>query len=218
MRSFWSEPFLWIHLAGLAAVPICLEACCLFLAVGDPVSPGWVEMSLVAVVGIAPVFWMQWSRPFSIFSILAVAMKPEQLTDEQRCLLSQFKTPGNKFIAGAAAVFMLGLLWLLYQTAPLVASKAAFLPQWRLAGLLAATLAFLAGNLFLQVSLSVARVLFISEAAFWATPPYPLERICQEFTIPGLQVNQILPAEISQASAKMPAELESAKREPASSD
>src|SRR4028118_1567963 len=95
MRSFWTEPFLWIHLAGLAAVPLALEFVWLGLAVGDPILPVWMELLLIAVVGIAPVLWMQLIRPFDIFSILVLALKPEQLTVEQRRILSLFKTKNN---------------------------------------------------------------------------------------------------------------------------
>ena len=193
MRSFWSEPFLWIHLAGLAAVPLCLELCWLGLAVGDPVFPVWFEFVLVAGIGIAPVLLMQLTRPFYIFSILAVAMKPEQLTLLQRSILSLFQTPINRLLAGFVAVFMLWVLWQIYQVAPVAAVVAPFPPSWRLAGLLLAGVAFLASNLFLQVPVSVLRVLVTSEVAFAGTEPYPLEKIPQEFSIPGLRVNQILP-------------------------
>ena len=193
MRSFWSEPFLWIHLAGLAALPLFLELCWLGLAVGDPLLPVWLEVILVAGIGIAPVLWMQLSRPFNIFSVLALALKPEQLTLEQRRILSLFKKPANQLIAGGAAIFMLWVLWQIYQAAPIATVVAPFPASWRLAGLLLAGLMFLASNLFLQVPLAALEVLFTSEAQFAATEPYPVERITQDFTIPGWQVNQILP-------------------------
>ncbi|MEW5855821.1 MAG: low-complexity tail membrane protein [Cyanobacteriota bacterium] len=221
MRSFWLEPFLWIHLAGLATVPIWLELCWLGLAVGDPVLPVWLELFLVATVGIAPVLWMQLSRPFNIFSILAVALKPSQLTLNQRRLLSQFKSPANQLVAVLAAGFMLWVLWLIYQAAPLAATVTPLPPEWRFAGLLVAALAFLASNLFLQIPLSVARVLLTNEAAFSATQPCSAEEIPQQFTIPGLQVNQILPPEISETSAISPNSVEPINagiEAPASSD
>ena len=96
MRSFWSDPYLWIHLAGVAALPIFLEVCFLGLAVGDPVLPLGLELLLVAAVGIAPVVWMQWQRPFYIFSLMAIALKPEQLTVDRRKLLRLFKAPANR--------------------------------------------------------------------------------------------------------------------------
>ncbi len=194
MRYFWSDPFLWVHLAGLAALPIFLELCLLGFSVGSPLLPVWLELLLVAGFGIAPVLWMQLSRPFYIFSILAVAMKPEQLTPDRRRTLSLFKTPAHRALAVVAAALLALALWPLYRWAPIAAAVAPFPPEWHLAGLLLAALAFLGCNLFLQVPVSVALVMARSEAKFAATEPLPLEKIRQYYTIIGLQVKQILPA------------------------
>ena len=201
MRSFWTEPFLWIHLAGIAALPLALELVWLGLAVGDPILPVWLELLLLAAVGILPVLWMQLTRPFDIFSILILAMKPEQLTQEQRRLLSLFKTKTNSVVTIAAAVFMLWVLWQIYRVAPVAATVAPLAPRWRIVGLLWAGLAFLVSNLFLQVPLSVAQVLLTSESEFAATEPYPVEKTPQDFTIPGVRVNQILPLAVTESTA-----------------
>lgn len=201
MRSFWTEPFLWIHIAGIAALPLALELVWLGLAVGDPILPVWLELLLLAAVGILPVLWMQLTRPFDIFSILILAMKPEQLTQEQRRLLSLFKTKTNSVVTIAAAVFMLWVLWQIYRVAPVAATVAPLAPRWRIVGLLWAGLAFLVSNLFLQVPLSVAQVLLTSESEFAATEPYPVEKMPQDFTIPGVRVNQILPLAVTESTA-----------------
>ncbi len=201
MRSFWTEPFLWIHLAGLAALPITLELLWLGLAVGDPILPVWLEFLFVAVVGIAPVLWMQLTRPFDIFSILVLALKVEQLTQEQRRLLSLFKTKTNQVVALAGALIMGWVLWQVYRISPVAAGVVPLAPSWHIAGLLWAALAFLASNLFLQVPLSVLPVLLTSESQFAATAPYPVERIPQDFTIPGVRVNKILPLDATELEA-----------------
>lgn len=193
MSSFRSEPILWIHVAGLATLPIFLEVCLLGLAVGHPVLPALLELLLVTTIGVVPVLWMQLNRPFYIFAILAIALKQEELTLEQRKILSLINTRLNRVLAVVGAVILIGVLWQLYQLAPIAAEKTSFLPQWRGLGLLIASLAFLASNVFLQIPLSVARVLVTSDAEFTATKPYTLERIPPDFTIIGLQVNQILP-------------------------
>ena len=193
MRSFWSEPFLWIHVAGAAVLPIFLGLCLLGLAVGSPLLPVWLEVFLVGVVGIAPVLWMQWFRPFYIFSILVVAMKPQNLTPLQQRILTRLKSPLNRGLALFVAVLLVIILWQLYRFAPLAASVAPFPPQWRLAGLLLAAVAFLASNLFLQVPVSVSAVLLTTESEFAATKPDALEKIGQDFTIAGWQVDRILP-------------------------
>ncbi|MGL5060690.1 MAG: low-complexity tail membrane protein [Microcoleus sp.] len=193
MRSFWFEPFLWIHAAGAAAVPLFLGISLLGLAVGSPIFPVWLEVFLVAIAGILPVLWMQWFRPFYIFSILAVAVKPQNLTLLQQQILTRFKLPLNRAIALFVAVLLAVILWQIYRISPLAAGVAPFPPQWRLAGLLLAALAFLASNLFLQVPASVLIVLLAPEPQLAATKPYVLAKISQDFTVLGWQVDRILP-------------------------
>lgn len=192
MRSFWSDPYLWIHLAGVAALPIFLEICLLGLAAGDPFLPPVLELGLIAIVGIAPIFWMQWQRPFYIFSLLAIALQPAQLSDQERRLLRFFKSQEVRVLTAIAPIILTIILWQLYKLAPMAAEITPF--SGRLVGLLVAAIAFLGCNLFLQVPLSVVRVLLAGEAEFAAVEPYPLERIGQDFTVLGLRVKQILPA------------------------
>ncbi len=196
MRSFRSEPFLWIHLSGLAVLPLFLQAVWLGLAVGDPVLPFWLEFLPIAVVGILPVLWMQWNRPFDIFSILILAIKSEELTPEQLKILSLFKTTKHRLIAVVTAVFLFWLLWKIYLVAPAVAMVAPFPPQWRFAGLLLAALGFLASNLFLQIPVSVLGVLTTSQEQFGQQEPWDRNTLTQDFVIPGFRVKQILPIAI----------------------
>lgn len=193
MRSFRLDPYLWIHLAGAAAVPIFLEICFVGLAAGDPVLPIGLEFLLVAVVGIAPVFWMQWQRPFYIFSLLIVAVKPDQLTDEQRRLLRLFKTTPVKALTVVVSGVLAIALWKLFHAPPLDASSIPFLPQWRLGGLLIGAIAFLLSNVFLQVPASVLRVLLAPESQVNDTDPYAVEHISKDFSVIGLRVERILP-------------------------
>ncbi|HEY9779691.1 MAG TPA: low-complexity tail membrane protein [Leptolyngbyaceae cyanobacterium] len=193
MRSFRSEPILWIHLAGLATLPIFLEICWLGLAVGQGVLPVWLEFILIAAIGVVPVLWVQLQRPFSIFAVVGIAQKPEQLDEQQRKILSLINTGANRLLAVLVAILLIGVLWQLYQFAPVAATVVPFPTSWRWVGLVIAALAFLASNLFLQIPVSVAKVFVTSETKFAATKAYPLERVPLDFTIVGLQVNQILP-------------------------
>jgi len=193
MRLLWSEPYLWLHLAGLAAVPLCLEACLLGLAAGDPVLPVWLELLLLLLIGIGPILWMQLQRPFYIFSLLAVALPPEQLSENQRRILCRFRDRTAQAWAIVTAIAAAVILIQLYRLAPIAAEVTPFGPGGRLLGLIVAGLAFLASHLFLQVPVSVLRILLYRDAQFLATEPYPLEQIRSGFTIPGIQVNQILP-------------------------
>jgi hypothetical protein len=192
MRSFWLNPYLWVHLAGLAAVPLWLGIVWLGLAVGDPWLPTGLELGLVAA-GSAPIIWMQWQRPFNIFSLLVVTLKPDRLTPDQCRILTLMQARKNPLVIGLGSLGLwLGLGWL-YDTAAIVTDFAPFPPNARGLGLILAAVAFLASNLFLQVPLSVLQVLWVSEATFSATNPYPVEKISSTFTQIGWPVNQILP-------------------------
>lgn len=193
MRSFRSEPILWIHVAGLATLPIFLLLCLLFLSVGKPLLPVWIELLLVAAVGVLPLLWMQLRRPFYIFAILGIAIKPENLTEQQRKILCLINTKLNRVLALLTAILSVAVLWQLYQVTPLVVNLASYLPQWRSLGLFMAALAFLASNLFLQIPVSVARVLVTNDTEFAAIKPLTLDKINQDFTILGVRVNKILP-------------------------
>jgi hypothetical protein len=194
MRSFWSDPYLWIHLTGLAALPIFLELCFLGLATGDPLLPAWLELFLVALIGVAPVLWMQWQRPFYIFSIVVLSLKPEQLSDQQRSLLSLFKAQEkNRLPIILSTVVLVAVLRQFYRLAPIAAPVDPLPDNLRLLGLLVAGVAFFGCNLFLQVPLSVLRVMLTSESKFAETSPYPLEEISQDFSVFGLKLNRLLP-------------------------
>jgi hypothetical protein len=193
MSSFRSEPILWIHIAGLAALPIFLILCLLFLSVGEPFLPVWLELFLVAFFGVMPLLWMQLRRPFYIFAILGIALKPENLTEQQRKILCLINTKLNRVLALVAAIFLIAVLWQLYAVVPLLNNVAKLLPQWRSLSLLLAALAFFASNLFLQIPLSAARVLVTNDTDFAAIEPLPLEKIKQDFTIFGVRVNHIWP-------------------------
>ncbi len=187
------EPFLWIHLAGLAAVPLLAVLCLLGLAVGDPVLPAFLEILLVGAVGIAPILWMQLSAPFCIFALLLVALEPEQLTEDQRRLLVWFRTPVNKGVAIALSILLFFFLWQLYRIAPIAADITPFRGLGHGGGLGLAAIAFMAINLFTQVPASVALVLRISEAKLAQTPPMSVEDVAASMTLLGVPVRQILP-------------------------
>ncbi len=191
MKTFRSETFLWIHLAGIALFPVTIGLTFAALAV-DHSFPYFVELPLLIAITIVPILLMQLFRPFDIFSILFLSLKPESLTEEQRKILALLRTAKQKFWSFIVAVMMLLLLWLLYRLSPLAIGLTDFLPQWRILGLAIASIAFLASNLFLQVPLSVLHVLVTKEAKFTQTKPYSSEKIEQDFTVPGVKVSKIL--------------------------
>ncbi|MGB5636914.1 MAG: low-complexity tail membrane protein [Waterburya sp.] len=190
MKTFRSETFLWIHLAGIALFPAMIGVTFISLAVGDSF-PYFVELPLLAAIAILPILLMQLLRPFDIFSVLFISLKPESLNEEQRKILSLFQTAKQKFWSIITAGMMLLLLWLLYRLSPLAIGITGFLPQWRILGLAISGVAFLASNLFLQIPLSVLQVLITKEAKFTQTKPYSSEKIEQDFTVPGVKVSKI---------------------------
>ncbi|MCY7282093.1 MAG: low-complexity tail membrane protein, partial [Cyanobacteria bacterium CAN_BIN43] len=199
MRSFRSDPYLWVHLSGVAAVPIFLELCLLGLGMGRSLMPVWFELLFVGGLGIVPIFWMQWQKPFCIFSLLLLALRPDRMSEEQRKLLGLFKSPVNQFLSVGVAVLMAGVLWRFYQVAP-IANGLLFPTATRGTGLLVAAIAFFLANLFLQVPASVLRVLLVGESIFAAIEPYPVEQIPDAFTLTGWRVKKILPALIPKHS------------------
>jgi len=204
-KSFKSEPFLWIHLSGIVAFPIFLGITWLGLSISDRLSLFWMEILLMMVIGIVPVFLMQWSRPFEIFSLLILAMKPDKITDRQRQILSLFKMPKQRLLSAVTALIMLGILYGLYQLPPVsvseplneLLSEFPMLAQVKFFGLIVAYVAFAGANLFLQVPISVLGVLSNNEQQFAAIAPYPTEKILQDFTLAGFQVDKIIAIEQS---------------------
>ena len=185
-----SEPFLWIHLTGIALLPALIGLTLISLAVGNSF-PYFVELPLLVVTGIFPILVMQLVRPFDIFSILLFSLKPENLTDEQRQILSLLTSLKQKLLSIIAALLMLATLWLLYRLSPLAVGIADFLPQWRTLGLAIASGSFLLSNLFLQIPLSVLLVLKTKKSELANVESYPRD-IKQNFTVPGIKVDKIL--------------------------
>ena len=191
MSSFRNEPFLWIHLSGIAVAPIALLIVWLSLAIATPITPYWLELIILGIIGIIPILLMQWQKPFEIFSLLVVSLRPEVLTLEQRKILSLFKRPKQQFLALLTALVMAGKLYGIYYFAPLAALPVVNFPQVRLLALLVAAIAFLVANLFVQVPVSVLGILFTQNKVYEETTPINIEDIPKNLTVPGLRVRKI---------------------------
>lgn len=191
MASFRSEPFLWIHLAGIAVAPFALLVVWLALAIAVPLTPYWLELGFLVGIGVLPILWMQWHKPFEIFSLLVVALRPEVLTLEQRKILSLFKQPRQRVLTVLTALLMTGKLFALYYFAPLASLPVLDLPQIRIAALGVAAIAFLIANLFVQVPVSVLGILLTSNATYEQISPIELSEIPQKLTLFGFRVKKI---------------------------
>jgi hypothetical protein len=191
MTTFRAEPFLWLHLAGIAGVPLALLMTACGLAISTPFTPYSLEIGCLVAIAWLPIMAMQWFRPFEIFSLLIVSIRPSSLTTSQRQILTLFKQPRQRWVALLGGILSLGLFWIIYIYSPVAYSLVVNLPQIRVLGLVIAAIAYLIANLFLQVSLSVLGVLLTSQANYELQSPIDPESISQSFTVPGVKLRQI---------------------------
>lgn len=192
MAPWRRDPYLWVHLAGLATVPLWIDLCLLGLAVGNPTLPE-LELGVMVVLGVLPVLVMQLRRPFYIFSLPGLALKPAALQDDQRRLLSQFRSWRVRL---GALLVPLPLVWILLKLYPLAFLARDLTPfgDWgRLGGVAIATLSFLMANLFLQIPIAVLQVLATPDRLIAKVAPYAAENVAADFTWIGLMVGKILP-------------------------
>lgn len=192
MATFRYDPYLWVHLAGIATVPLWLALCGLGLAAGMPTFPG-VEQGAIITLGVIPVVLMQLLRPFCIFSLMALALKPSSLTIAQRQMLSLFRRWRVRLWAVVVPVPLVWLLLQLYPQAIVMSDLTPFAEWGRFGGVAIAGASFLMANLFLQVPISTLAVMATGDRTFASTSPYPIDRVGQDFTQIGLPLNQILP-------------------------
>lgn len=190
------DPYLWLHLSGLATVPIWLDGCLAGLSVGDPIAPSTVEIALLAIVGIVPVLVMQWRRPFYLFSLLVVTLQPKALMVPQRQLLQLQRHWLSRGLSLAIAALLGWLLVVIYQLAPIASEVTPFTSWGHAGGWCVAAGCFWGANLFLQVSLSALRLLLARPRAVAGLEPYPLETVLKDFTVVGLRLGRILPPDL----------------------
>lgn len=187
------DPYLWIHFAGIATLPLWLDLCLAGLAVGDPVVPPWLELGTLGLVGTLPVLSMQLRRPFYVFSLLAIAVRPDQLGENQRRLLTRQRTWPSRLSTVLGAVALLAILAWLYQLAPIAAALTPFAGQSRATGWLICAIAFLLANVFVQVPATVLPLLLAPPDATIKSQPYEVADIRRDFTVVGLRIGRILP-------------------------
>jgi hypothetical protein len=198
------DPYLWIHLAGFATVPIWLDLCLAGLAVGDPVVPPWLELTTLGWVGTVPILWMQLQRPFYVFSLLVLALRPDRLSEERRRFLTLQRATLSRVLVGMSAVVLFLVLVWLYRLSPIAATTTPFATQTRTMGWLICAIAFLLANLFTLVPATVLAVLLTPDRNLAQTPPYESAAIPRGFSIVGFPVSRLLPAPPSPADPLSP--------------
>ncbi|MEM9768952.1 MAG: low-complexity tail membrane protein, partial [Cyanobacteria bacterium P01_D01_bin.71] len=121
MQRHRRDPYLWLNFAGLATVPLWLDICLAGLAVSDPMVPPWLELVALVMVGTAPILWMQVQRPFYIFSVPGLVLRPDQLNEDRRRLLTLQRSWYSQSLALLTAIALFLALYWLYQLAPIAA-------------------------------------------------------------------------------------------------
>lgn len=198
------DPYLWIHIAGLATVPLWLDVCLAGLAVGAPWAPPWLELITLVAVGTVPIVWMQWRRPFYIFSVPGLALRPDQLSLERRRLLTIQRGWLSRLLVVLTAIALLWALYTLYQLAPLAADLPWLAGQSRTTGWGISAIAFLLANLFALVPATVVPLLLTAPTRLDQVPPFETAQILTNFTVVGLRLGKILP-EPAAIAPSMPA-------------
>ncbi|MEL6902311.1 MAG: low-complexity tail membrane protein [Cyanobacteria bacterium J06606_4] len=186
------DRYLWVHLLGLAAVPLLLAICLASLAsvspaAGYPAIYGG-QFWAIALIGIAPPLLMQWLKPFYLFSLPPLALQPSCLSDDQRRYLQLLTSWQIKALSLLSALFSFWVLGRLYERLPRVAPL--FAP---LSGTVVGGITFLVACSFLQISISAGRIILVEPAALKRVSAYDESQISRNFLILGLPVKQILP-------------------------
>jgi hypothetical protein len=192
MKSWRCDPYLWIHLAGLATVPLWIDLCLLGLAVETPTLPG-LEYGFIVALGVLPVLVMQLRRPFYIFSLPGLALRPGSLKTDQLRLLTQLRRWRVRLGALPVSIFLVWVLVNLYPLAFLAREITPFGDWGRMGGVAIAALGFFLANLFLQVPVAVLQVMATPDRRMQTVVPYPIDQIATTFTWFGLSVDKILP-------------------------
>jgi hypothetical protein len=182
------------------------------LAVGDPVVPPWFELTMLGWTGTVPILWMQLRRPFYIFSVPGLALRPDRLDQERRQLLALQRGWFSRVGVIVSAIALFVALYGLYQLAPIAATVTPLASQSRTTGWLMCAGAFFAANLFTQVPASVLPLLLARPTQIDQMTALEADSILQRFTVLGVRVAAILPdlkeVPVSVTKTDGPAELE----------
>lgn len=193
MASPRIDPYLWLHLWGLATVPFWLAGCLAALGAGDPIGPAWLEEGLLALGGAVPMVLLQGRRPWYPFALLFLYVRPTALTVPQRQLLQAYRAwwrpLGNGLLALALVMVGDGL----YRLAPIASGATPFWGWNRLLAGIIATGCFLLANVSAQMALTALGLLLVKSRPQRPIPPYPVEAISNSFTYWGIPTNGILP-------------------------
>ncbi|MEL6489880.1 MAG: low-complexity tail membrane protein [Cyanobacteria bacterium J06621_3] len=188
MIQLQQNRYLWVHVVSLAAVPLLLDVCLAGLASAGPALAFGGQFWAIALLGVVPALAMQWLKPFYVFSIPPLALKPAALSEDQRRCLTIFKSWQIKALAVVVAFFSVWVLGKVYgmlpQVSPLLTPKA---------GLICGAIAFFFAATFMQISVSAIRALLIGPEALKRVQMVEERAIASDFLILGIPVKKLLP-------------------------
>ncbi|WP_204141674.1 low-complexity tail membrane protein [Halomicronema sp. CCY15110] len=193
MSSHRRDPYLWLHLAGLATVPLWLDVCLAGLAIGEPIAPPWLEITTLTLIGTLPILWLQLRRPVYVFGVPGLALRPDRLSEERRRLLTLQRSWWSRGLLLLTAIALWGVLYRLYQMAPMAIDLPGLAGQSRATGWAICAGAFGLANLFALVPATVVPLLLASPRQLENTTPFEVSHILSKFLVLGLRLSRILP-------------------------
>mgnify|MGYP001793925801 CR=1 FL=1 len=213
MIELQQNRYLWIHFASLAMVPLLFDACLAGLASAGsafqyPEAYGF-QFWVIALLGVVPPLVMQLLKPFYVFSLPPLALRPAALTLEQRRCLRLLTSWQVKALSVVSAGVSFELLLQVYERLPQITPV-----MTPMAGMVCSAISFFFMSLFLQLSISSARALLVGPSTLKRVPPYESDAIAQDFLILGFPLNNLLPA--NPAPSAEPSNIASEKSSPAS--
>ncbi|WP_024546051.1 low-complexity tail membrane protein [Picosynechococcus sp. NKBG15041c] len=187
------EPYFWLHIAGLALLPLVWALLAIALAVGIPFPVANLELGLIILLGGMPVWILQILRPWQPFGLAFLQIPPEQLDERQRQILRLVQGTRQPVFNVLGAIAMVILLWQVAHYAPLAIGVAAMLPQWHILGFGAAIVLFFFSNVLFQIPLTLLPALLISEKTVQEIDPHPTVSIRRDFACWGFPLGQLFP-------------------------
>lgn len=188
------DPYLWLHVLGLAFLPLSLALVAIALPWGMPLPFALGELVLIVLLGGVPVWALQILRPWNPFSFLCFQIPPERMDDRQRQILRLIQGTRKPLLNVLGAIAMVVVLWQIAHYAPLAGGVSAGFWQWRVIGLGLAIAGFFLSNLFLQMPLTLLPILLLSEKTISEIDPHPNVSIRRDFACWGLPMGHLFPS------------------------
>lgn len=193
MRKSWGEPFLRLHAAAISIVPIGLVLTQLGLAADAPWLWPPLEVALVAALGLAPVAWLQASKPIYPFNSMRAYLPPRQLNRSRRRLLRAALGPTclrlsqHQWLVAFVTVLLSFALLRMYWSAPLWSGLTFVKAGWLThgVGLTIASAGLALAALGLHLHVTALRLLWVSDRDLKRFEPMPKDEIEANFSCFG---------------------------------